>query len=467
MAKKNELNLMEGSLLKAIIRLGYPMALASLVQTLYNMADAFWLGKLGREALSAPIISFFLIFFIISIGLGFSISGTALVAQYTGAKERQKANTSTGNLLLYLMLMSIVLGGFGVLFARPLLVLLKTPADTFQYTLDYYLIVMAGMPLTFPMFVFQSSMNGYGDTMTPLKISLFAALLNMAMDPVLIFGWFGFPVMGVKGAAIMTVVSRGVASAIGLYYFFSGKKGIKLRLADLKPDISLSRLLAKIGIPAAVGFSGSSLGFIVLIGIVNQFGTPVVSAYGIGTQVIHLFMLPAMGISAAVTAIVGQNIGAGQIERAKKAVTQGLYLMLWIVIPAVIIISLFGKQLTHFFIPGDIEVERIGAIMFYIIPPSVIFFGLASVLEGAFQGAGNTVPVMITQLARLWVLRIPLVYLFANVLLNGPHDPDAAIGIWWGIVLSNGVSLLMLAVWFKKTDWTRPRIKKEILESSF
>lgn len=462
-----ELNLLEGSIIKAIIKLGYPMALGSLVQTIYNMADSFWLGKMGRQALSAPIISFFLIFFIISIGLGFSVAGTSLVAQYTGAKERQRANASTGNLLFFLILMSIVLGGLGIVFARPLLDLLKTPADTYQYTLDYYLIVMAGMPLTFPMFVYQSVLNGYGDTLSPLKISLFAAVLNMVMDPVLIFGWFGFPAMGVKGAAIMTIVSRGVASAIGMYHFFTGKKGIKLKWSDLKPDISLSRLIARIGIPSAIGFSGSSLGFIVLIGIVNQFGSTVVSAYGIGTQIVHVFMLPAMGISAAVTAIVGQNIGAAQTGRARQAVSTGIRLMLLIIVPASCIIALFGQQLTRIFIPGDLAVQQIGAAMFYIIPPSVIFFSISSVMEGAFQGAGYTMPVMITQIARLWALRIPLVYLFAIVLMNGPSDPHASLGIWWGMTLSNVISWLMLLYWYKKTDWAKPRIKKEILESSF
>jgi putative MATE family efflux protein len=461
MTKPNGLNLLEGSLVKNIIKLGYPMALGSLAQTLYNLADTFWLGKLGKEALSAPIIAFYIVFFLISVALGFSISGTALVSQYIGAKEKEKANQSAGNLMLYLFLITIVLSGLGLLLAKPLLRLLETPADTFDLTFSYYWIMMAGMPLAFPIFVYQSVMNGYGDTISPLKIALVTAAINVVLDPVLIFGWLGFPALGVRGAALTTVITRTLASIAGLYLFFSGKKGIKLKLQNLKPDISLSRLIVKIGIPSAVGFSGASLGFIVLMGIVNLFGTPVVSAYGIAMRVVHFFMLPAMGISAAVTAIVGQNLGAGNIQRAKSTVVKGIILMLWVIVPPTIFTFIFGRQVTMFFIPNDPLIHRIGQLMFYITPPSLIFFGLSTVLQGAFQGSGHTVPVMVTNLARIWLFRVPFVYLFSIVILDGPTDIYACVGIWWGMVASNFLSFLMLHFWYKKGNWTKARIRKE------
>jgi putative MATE family efflux protein len=462
MTKPNGLNLLEGSLLKNIIKLGYPMALGSLAQTLYDLADTFWLGKLGREAVSAPIISYHIVFFIISIALGFSISGTSLVSQYIGAKEREKANHSAGNLLWYLFLISIILSVPGLLLAGPLLKLLGTPGEAFDLTLSYYSIMIAGMPLAFPIFVYQSVMNGYGDTISPLKITLVTAAINMVLDPVLIFGWLGLPVLGVKGAALTTVLTRALASSAGLYLFFSGKKGIKLKLRHLKPDINLSRLIIKIGIPSAVGFTWASLGFIVVMGIVNQFGTPVVSAYGISTRVIHFFMLPAMGISAAVTAIVGQNLGAGNIQRAKATVVKGTILMLCIIVPPTVLTFIFGRQVTMFFIPGDPLIHRIGQVMFYITPPSLISFGLSTVLQGAFHGSGHTVPVMVTNLARIWLFRIPFVYLISVVLLGGPGDIHACVGIWWGMMASNFLSYLILYLWYKKGTWTKTRIKKEL-----
>jgi Na+-driven multidrug efflux pump len=214
-------------------------------------------------------------------------------------------------------------------------------------------------------------------------------------------------------------------------------------------------------VPSALGFSGASLGFIVLMSIVNLFGTIVISVYGIGMRVVHLFMLPAMGISAAVTAIVGQNLGAGNIRRAKNTVGKGIMLMCMVVIPAVILTAIFGKQVTRVFIPGDSLIHQVGQTMFYIIPFSVLFFGLSTVLQGAFQGSGDTVPVMVTQILRVWLFRIPAVYLLSIVLLNGPADIHASVGIWWGMVISNIATFFMLFIWYMRGKWAAARIKKE------
>jgi putative MATE family efflux protein len=461
MKKPLRLNLLEGSLAKNIIKLGYPMALGALAQTLYDLADAFWLGKLGKAALSAPTISFPVLFLVISFALGFSVSGTSLVSQYTGAKKKEDADRAAGNVLFFLVLLSVLFAGLGVLLDRQLLELLKTPHDAFDLTRSYYRTVMLGMPLAFPVFVYQSTLNGYGDTISPLKISLFSASLNVILDPFLIFGWLGFPALGVQGAALATVFTRGIASAIALYLFFSGKKGIHLKLRYLIPSARTGQLIFKIGIPSSLGFSGTSLGFIVLMGIVNQFGTVVIAVYGIGMRAVHLFMLPAMAISHAVTAIVGQNLGAGNIQRARGTVKKGMMLMCMIIIPAVILTAIFGKQVTRIFIPGAPLIYQIGQTMFYIMPFSVLFFGLSTVLQGAFQGSGNTVPVMVVQLSRIWFFRIPAVYFLSMVVLNGPADIHASVGIWWGMVFSNTAAFVLLLAWYMRGKWAEARIKKE------
>jgi putative MATE family efflux protein len=457
---ENKPDLLTGNMVKTIIKLGYPVALATFVQTLYNLADTFWLGKLGRNALSAPIISFHILFFIISIAIGFSMAGTSLVAQYTGAKQQEKANKITGNLLVYLGIFSLIITALGLTFDKALLTLLKTPAEAFAPTRSYFRIMVMGMPFAFPIFVYQSVMNGYGDTKSPLKIEFISALVNLALDPVLIFGWFGFPALGVPGAAFTSVITRGIASAIGIYLLFSGKKGIKLKPAHLKPDFKLTPMMIKIGIPASIGMSGASLGFMVLMGFVNLFGTPVVSAYGISTRVIHFFTMPAMGITSAVTAIVGQNLGANNLERAKTAVVKGIYLMLAIVIPAVVFMVIFGKSLTMFFIPHDHLVHRLGQTMFYIISPSVLFFGLSTVLNGAFQGSGFTVPIMVTHLSRIWLFRIPLVYILSSIILKGPGDIESSVGIWWGMLFSNFLAFVMILLWYWRGKWAKARIKQ-------
>jgi putative MATE family efflux protein len=462
MSKDTKIDLLSGNMYRTIIRLGYPLAIGSAVQTLYNLADTFWLGKLGRSALSAPVISFNIIFFILSIGIGFSLAGTALVSQYTGSGEKERVHTVTGNLLTYLLAFAAMFVLVGLALDEEFLRLLKTPADTFAQTLDYYRIMVMGMPLAFPFFVYYSVMSGYGDTKSPLKLELLSAVINVVLDPLLIFGWLGFPALGVKGAALTTILSRGAASAVGMWLFFSGRKGIKLSLRHLKPDFRLFSMIFKIGAPAAVGMSGTSLGFLVLMGIVNRFGTPVISAYGIAMRAVHFFMMPAMGISQAVTAIVGQNLGAENIKRAKSAILKGVHLILLIIVPAMALMALGGRSITVFFIPNDPLVHQIGNTMFYIIAPSVVFFAAITVFSGAFQGAGFTVPVMVTNLSRIWLFRIPLVYLISMVIFGGPTDLRGAIGIWWGMFGSNFLGFLMIFLWYLRGTWAKARIKEEV-----
>ena len=166
-------------------------------------------------------------------------------------------------------------------------------------------------------------------------------------------------------------------------------------------------------------------------------------------------MMPAMGISAAITAIVGQNLGANNLRRAKDAVKKGVYLISMVIVPSMILTALFGKYITIFFIPKDPLVHQIGNVMFYIVSPSVVFFALTSVFNGAFQGAGFTIPVMATNLARIWVFRIPLVYFFSFVLLNGANDINSSVGIWCGMFFSNLFAFLMILVWYLKGNWAK------------
>ncbi len=461
MNKESRVDLLSGNMYKTILQLGYPMALSALIHMLYNLADAFWLGKLGRTALAAPVISFNIIFFILSLGIGFSVAGTSLVSQYMGANDREKASQAAGNMLTYMMTFSVFFVAIAFPFAKSFLALLKTPADAFTQTLDYYRIMVLGLPLAFPFFVYQSSMNGYGDTKSPLKIQIFSASLNVILDPLLIFGWWGLPAMGVKGAAIATIFARGLASFWGLYHFFSGRKGLKLQLHHMRPDKKLAGLMFRIGIPSAVGMSGTSLGMMVLIGIVNLFGTAVVSAYGIANRVIHLFMMPAMGISSAVTAIVGQNLGAGNVQRAKSSVIKGLQMAAVLIVPAVIAVAFSGEAITYIFIPGDTQVQQLGNTMFYILSLGILFFAFSSIIVAAFQGSGHTIPVMVTNLSRIWIFRIPLVYLLALPILGGPQNINASVGIWWGMTASNLCALSIIYAWYVKGDWTKARINRK------
>ena len=447
--------ILEGNLLKAILFLGWPLALSSVIQTFYNLIDAYWLGKLGRAQLAAPFISFQLIFFIISFAMGMSMAGTSLVAQYTGAKENKKARQVAGHLLLFNLILIFFFSVVGYIFSSPLLKLLETPQDAFLPTLTYFRAMLIGLVIAVPFFIYQGVLNGYGDTISPLKLQAITIGINLILDPVMIFGWLGFPALGVLGAAIATIISRAIASVIGLYELFKGTKGIKLTFRCFKPDFEIFKKIVKVGLPASLGMSGSSVGFIIIQGVINTLGSAVVAAAGIGFRMVHLFMLPALGISSAITTIVGQSLGADKIKRAKESVFLGLKIIVSFLIPAMILIAYYGKYIMIFFIPADPLVQEIGAKMFYIVAPSVIFFAIFRIYAGAFQGSGHTMPVMITSLLRIWIVRLPLVWILALKFNLGHY------GVWWGMLSSNIFVAAFIFILYLKGSWQVPVIKRK------
>jgi len=445
---KNKVDLLNGKLYSTIIQLAYPIAIATTIQMLYNLVDTFWLGKLGREALAAPVISFQVIFFLIALAAGFSVPATTLVSQYLGAGKKERAEQAAGNILFYIFVLSVLLGALGLFFQKSILVMLDTPADTFDLTYSYMRIILYGLPVAFPFFLYRSVMEGYGDTKSPLKIEIFSVALNLLLDPVLIFGWLGFPRLGVAGAAIATVIARTLSSGIGMFLIFSGRKELRIRLRDLKPNREILPLIWKIGLPAAVGMAGTSLGFIIIQKIVNNFGTVVISAYGIASRVIHLFMMPCTAIARAVTAMVGQNLGARQIQRARNTLKKAVVLSLSFLVVPVILVMITGQHILKAFIPQDPAVHQLGQTMFLIITPSLLFFALIAIIGGAFTGSGYTVPVMTANIARIWLFRLPIVYILSILVLGGPGNDRAVLGIWWGMFASNFLAYLVIQIWY-------------------
>ncbi|GAJ07640.1 unnamed protein product, partial [marine sediment metagenome] len=215
-------DILHGTIWKTILHLSLPIIIAHLFQTLYNLADAFWLGKVGKTALAAPTITFPIIFVIIAVASGLAVGGTTLLAQYKGAKDDAKVNETATNTFVLIGILSIMLSVIGYIFSPHLLNLLQTPKDAYIETLNYMRIMFVGIPFIFGFFVYRGIMQGYGDTVTPMKVSGFSVVLNIILDPLLIFGWGPFPKLGVVGAGIATVFSQFLSSVIGIVFLVSG-----------------------------------------------------------------------------------------------------------------------------------------------------------------------------------------------------------------------------------------------------
>ncbi len=472
------LDLTRGSHLKNLIRLSFPIMVSNFMQTLYNLADTFWLGKLGgesaRNAVSIAGIAFPIIFFFASFGMGLSIAGVALISRYRGAGEPDKIREITGQFILVFSIIALLFISGSLLTLTPLLQLLETPVEIFELARNYMQVTIISIFFMFFFLAYQSFNHGLGDTITPMKIQLVTLTINVIIDPFLIFGWWIFPRYEAMGAAYATFFCRFLTALLCVIWFRrKTPQFIPLR-KELIPNMNYIRSILKIGIPASISQSTISVGFLLLQGFVNSYGTVVISVNAIGNRMISLFMMPAMGLSHGLAAIVGQNLGANNIKRVYKSVNHTFVLVMLIMVSGGLIMYFYGSALTKFFI-ADPAVIAVGNRMFKITAFASTFFGILFVLMGVFNGSGQTFTAMTFNIARLWVFRVPLVYLLSGKLLEvsflqsgmierilhslaRPLSENPYDALWWSMLISNILSSGIALIVYKKGGWQKTAI---------
>jgi len=434
---------------KQLMLLSMPIMASNLLQTLYNMADAYFLGKLGKEAISAPSITMNVSNFLIVFGAAFSIAGTTMLSQAYGANRENRARHDFLASQIFLMnsLMSIVVTVAGVLLTKPLLMLMHVPSGiTFDYTVQYMTITFLTMPFLFGDFILRGILQGIGDSLTPLYVQGVAVILNVVLDPIFIFGWGPIPAMAVEGAAWATFISRALSSVVSMILLFGGFKGVRVSLRLLKPDKRTLAVMTRIGLPASIGQSVSSLGFAVIQGVVNSFGPAVIAAFGIGNRIQSLFNMPAQGISQGTAVLVGKKLGGRQDEEAAAVARYGMLISGLFISIGMSLVLLFGSHVIRFFV-DDPDVVVHGIDMFRFTSFGVICFAIYTVILGAFQGGGMTRPVMIMNIVRLWVIRVPLSYLLPLTFGMG------STGIWVAMLVSNLLVTSWAFILFGKGSW--------------
>ncbi|MFB6071783.1 MAG: MATE family efflux transporter [Halobacterium sp.] len=446
-----------------MIQLAWPMVVIQLLQVAYNLADTFWLGRLSGNAVAAISIAFPLVFFLISVGGGFTTAGSILVAQYTGADSEASAGKVAAQTMGFVVSIATVLGVLGHFVTGDMLALIpadeRTAAVVIPMAADYMRVFFLGMPALFGFFVFSSLMRGYGNTRTPMRVMFVSVVLNVVLDPLLIFGWWVFPAMGIEGAAVATIFARFVAAVIGVYVLFFTDAGPDVELAQFVPDVSMVSRIVRVGTPSAAEQSTSALAMITLTAMVASFPPAVVGAFGLGNRLISLVFLPAMGLGRATNTMVGQNLGARQTERAERAVWIAAKFAAGVLFGIAVLAAVFPEPIVSVFLsPGAenaAEIVAYGATYVRIRAVEFVFIGVLQVLLGAFRGAGNTKTAMAISMVTLWIGRVPTVYAFAFVLGWG------ATGIWVGMALGNIVGAIVAAAWFTRGTWKQSLVEDD------
>jgi putative MATE family efflux protein len=456
---QEELELTEGGILKPLVYLSVPIVLTNLMQTAYNLADTFWLGQYSKEALAGISFAFPMVFLLISLGMGLSVAGSVLVAQYTGAEETGEAEYAASQTVAYATGGSLLLGALGFPFVRPFLAFLGASPAVLPGATAYMQVIALGLPFMFGFFVFISLMRGAGDTITPMLVMFGTVVVNVVLDPFLINGWaigpIAFPEMGIEGAAVATVFSRSLAMAVGIYIMLSGRRGIRIRLSQMAPDPGFLRTLLRIGVPASIEGTGRALSINALLIVVGLFSTSVVAGFGIGTRVFSVIFLPAIAVARGVETMSGQNIGAGKYDRAEQAnylAAKGLFGILGV---AGVVIFLLPEPIVSVF-TTDAEVLAVGAQFLRYVALSFGFIGIMRAFTGGFRGAGETLVAAAVSILTLAGIRLPVAYVASQGLLPtdwwflGAADPR---GIWVAFFLSNVAGATIAWLWFRRGTW--------------
>jgi putative MATE family efflux protein len=324
--------------------------------------------------------------------------------------------------------------------------------EVYRGALGFMRVSFVGLVFNFFFFMFQSIMRGVGEARFPVFIVLGTVILNFALDPFFIFGYGPVPAMGVMGAALATVSTQSLAAVIAMGVLLRGKYGIHLAWRNFVPDGAYIKRAFFLGFPASIEQSARALGLTVLTFLITSFGTLTVAAYGVGSTILQVVMIPAMGLSMAVSTLVGQNIGAGNVERAARIGRLGAWLGFGILTAMGAIVFLVAPHLVGFFVPGDEKVIAEGAVFLRTIALSWGFLGMQLCMTGVLRASGNMVMTMVLTLVSQWVLQFPLAYVLSK------HAGMGARGIWLAFPISYVLIALVTLGVYAKGDWKRKRL---------
>ncbi len=444
--------LLEGPILRSLLALAIPIVAANTLQSAYQIIDAFWVGRLGGAAVAAVSLSFPVMFLMFAIGAGLSIAGSTLIAQFVGAGNHKMVGHVAGQTLLMVMASALVLSIAGWLAAPGLLRLMGVAPDVHAGALGFMRVSFIGLVFNFSFFVFQAIMRSIGRATLPVYIVLGTVFLNFALDPLLIFGWGPFPGFGVMGAALATLATQSIAALIGFGVLRAGLHGVLVRGADFIPDLPHIRRAFFLGLPASIDLSARAFGLMVMSFLVASFGTTTLAAYGVGGNILQVVVIPAMGLSMAVSALAGQNIGAGNIERAASIGRLGAGLGFGALTALGLIAFFLPEQLIGFFVPKDPAVIAEGAKFMRIMALSWGFMGVQFALTGVFRASGNMVVNMTLTIVSLWVVQFPLAYMLSK------HSSLGADGIFWSQPVTNVLTALITAAIYLHGGWRKKRL---------
>lgn len=441
-----EKNFTSGSINRALLILSIPMILEMVMESLFAVVDVFFVSRIGTDAIATVGLTETVVTIVYALAIGISMGATAMVSRRIGEKKPEAAAVAAVQAIVLSAGVSLVISLMGIFYAADILRLMGGDEALVASGATYTRIILGtNIVITF-LFLLNGIFRGAGDAFLAMRVLWLANICNIILDPLLILGIGPFPELGLKGAAIATSIGRGIGVSYQLYLLFSGASIIRLARKHFILTWKIIKRLAKVSLNGAWQFMISSLSWMVMMRITADFGSEAVAGYTIAIRLIIFTILPSWGLSNAAATLVGQNLGAGEPERAEKSVWRaGYYNTLFLLGVSVLFFS-FAPQLLSLFTEEPAVLEA-GVLSLRIICVGYVFFSYGMVISQSFNGAGDTFTPMLVNIICFWFLQIPLALLMAKTLGMG------LAGVCWAIVLSETVLAAIFIVLFRRGRW--------------
>lgn len=446
-------DLTTGSIPRHLVAFSTPMLLGSMIQVLYSLVNAIWVGKgLGTNSMAAITESMPLFFLIVAVAMGLTMAANILVAQSYGAKNWDHLKQIIQNAAVLTIGTSLVCVVIGVAFAKPLLQIMGTPTAVLPGAVSYMQIFMLGTPFVFGTFLTASLLRGVGDSKTPVVFQAIFLALTAILDPLLMFGWLGFPKLGLIGTAVAGIITQAGACASICWYLHRNNHIISMDVRHMKLDLGTIRLLYRIGFPSMIQQSLISIGMVVITSLVNSFGDRATAAFGVAMRIDQLAFMPSMTLSIAASTLAGQNMGAQLPHRVNQVFRWGIIIACGITAFASIL-AISGPVLLLRCFTSDPAVIAIGINYLRIVGIGYLFMAVMFVSNGVINGSGHTFFTMLCTVVSLLAIRLPLAFYLSKAM----GRPE---GIWYAILIGLAVGMLMSLSYYFSGKWKTPVVRK-------
>jgi putative MATE family efflux protein len=442
-------SLTEGSISRGLVQFALPILFANVLQSLNGSVNSIWVGRfLGEAALTATSVANTVMFLLIAAAFGVAMAATILIGQHIGANDMTEARRVVGTSASFFGGISLGMAVIGLVICEPILIAMKTPADSLPLAIAYMRVIFLGLPCLYMYAFVMAVLRGAGDSKTPFYFMLLSVVIDIGLNPVFIFGLGPVPRLGIAGSALATFVSQAISLTALVMHLYRRRHLLVIHKNELhlfRPDAKIVGALIKKGIPMSAQMLVLSVSGVLMISIVDRFGVDTAAAYGASLQLWNYIQMPAFAVGMGVSAMAAQNVGARKWDRVASVARLGVVYATLLTGTVILLLEVFAGHAYALFLPVGSAAMEAASHINRIATPSFVFFGITMVLFGVVRATGAVMAPLIALTISLLGVRIPLAGAFV--------DRWGADSVWWSFPLSSAFATILAVLYYKYGGW--------------